>query len=71
MSKLPAVPRRPRIVSAKAAKHYGTVYHSNWEGLRDKGQTKRQYKYWAGDRCDLMRWLIYKVGQHITSFNQL
>jgi hypothetical protein len=63
MSKLPLGPERPIIISTKATKHYGVVFHNPWDAIRDKGRPKKQYMGWAGDRCDLMRWYIYKVSE--------
>lgn len=63
MIKLPPVPELPRVESRPASKHYGAVYHERWEHFRDKDQPKRQYRFWAGDRCDLMKWYIYQVSE--------
>ncbi|KAI0539552.1 Hsp70 family protein-like protein [Xylaria digitata] len=60
MSKLPLGPSRPTVVSTRATKHYGVTFHSAWEHSRDRGQPKKQYDFWAGDRCKLMRWYIEK-----------
>ncbi|XXG97656.1 hypothetical protein Hte_003963 [Hypoxylon texense] len=40
MIKLPPVPELPRVESRPATKHYGTVYHAEWEHFRDKEQPK-------------------------------
>ncbi|KAJ3577211.1 hypothetical protein NPX13_g3354 [Xylaria arbuscula] len=60
MSKLPLGPSIPQVISTRAAKHYGVLYHSTWDPIRDKGQSKFHVTGWRGDRCHLMRWYINK-----------
>ncbi|KAI0965133.1 Hsp70 family protein-like protein [Xylaria arbuscula] len=60
LSKLPLGPSIPQVISTRATKHYGVLYHMAWDPIRDKGQPKVQFKHWPGDRCQLMRWYINK-----------
>jgi hypothetical protein len=51
----------PVITATKAPKHYGTSCNSTWISSRDRGYPKARDTWEEEDKCEIMKWFIYKV----------